>query len=59
MTHLRCITRRPNPAQQTGQTTAAEGFILFLFAILFQDYDNFLSVFQNLQKFYAKTPAPE
>jgi hypothetical protein len=56
MKHLACVSRRPSPAQ-IGVTTPIETIILLLVTVLFRDWDNFPQVIQNLQKYYAKTPA--
>lgn len=56
MKHLACVSRRPSPAQ-VGVTTPIETIILLLVTVLFRDWDNFPQVIQNLQKYYAKTPA--
>ena len=54
MKHLKPISRRPLQAQ--GQTTAVETLILLVMATIFQGWDNFAAVAQNLQKYFAKTP---
>lgn len=54
MKHVQPITSVPLKAQ--GVTTPIESVILLLFTIFFSTYENFPSVIQNLQKFYAKTP---
>jgi len=54
MHHVKPMTRVPAPAQ--GVTTPLESVILLLITVVFQDWDNFPQVIQNLQKFYAKTP---
>ena len=56
MKHVKPISRRPLPAQE-GQTTLLETAIIILLTAIFQDWDNFVPVIQNLQKFYSKTPA--
>lgn len=55
MTHIRPISRPPSPAQE-GNVTALESIILLLMSVIFQDWDNFGPVIQNLRKFYSKTP---
>jgi len=55
MSHLRLISRTPSPAQQKA-TDIYETLILYLMAIIFQDWDNFQQVIQNLSKYYSKTP---
>lgn len=55
MSHLRCVTRAPQPAQ-TGGTSAMETIIILLMSVIFQDWDNFPQVIQQLSKFYSKTP---
>lgn len=55
MTHVRCVTRAPKPAQE-GVTTPLETVIILLVSVIFQDWDNFPQVIQQLSKFYAKTP---
>jgi len=52
MTHLHTISR-PRPAQ----TTLVETIIITLFGIFGQDFLNLPQVLQNLQKYFAKTPA--
>lgn len=56
MAHVRSMSCVPRPAQQ-GQTTASESIIIVVLSVLFNDWDNFIPVLQNLQKFYSKTPA--
>jgi hypothetical protein len=53
MKHLRAISRRPLQAQ--GQTTAVESLIMLVMGVIFQSWDNFATVAQNLQKYFAKT----
>lgn len=53
MTHLRTITRRPEPAQ--GGLDFIESIILLVYTVAFQGWDNFPSIIRNLQKFYSKT----
>jgi len=55
MTHLRLLTRKPEVAQQ-GQVSPLESLILLLLPLFFGTWDNFPTVYQNLQKFYRKTP---
>jgi len=55
MTHLHLITRPPAPAQE-GNVTPLESIIIALVSVIFQDWDNFQGVLQNLRKFYSKTP---
>lgn len=55
MAHLRTITRTPRPAQE-GRLELVEVGILGILAVFFNRWDNFAPVFQNLQKFYQKTP---
>ncbi|MBI2425760.1 MAG: hypothetical protein HYV27_23245 [Candidatus Hydrogenedentes bacterium] len=50
--HLKSVSRTPVPAQ----TDAGESLIITLFSILFQDWDNFPQVIQDLSKFFSKTP---
>ena len=54
MTHIKPISRKPMPAQ--GQTSALESAILLIVSVVFQDWDYFPQVTQNLAKYYAKTP---
>ena len=54
MKHLKPISRRPLQAQ--GQTTFAETLILMVLGVVFQSWDNFSAVSQNLQKYFSKTP---
>lgn len=54
MAHLRNISRSPSPAQQG--TSIVETAIIFLLTIFFQDWDNYPTVVQNLQKYFSKTP---
>ena len=53
MRHVNVISRQGIPL--LGDTTPLEAAILALFTALFSDWDNFQSVFQNLEKFYQKT----
>ena len=55
MQHLTPISRTPLVAQE-GNTSGLEQVILLLMTVIFQDWDNFLPVLQNLEKFYSKTP---
>ena len=50
--HARPLTRRP----QLGETTLAESAVLLLLTLFFRDYENYEVAFQNLAKFYEKTP---
>lgn len=57
MKHLRTLTKIPAPAQFSDPSTGIDGLeqiILLLFSVFFNDWDNFSSVYQNLQKFYRK-----
>lgn len=54
MKHIYAISRTTAP--QHAETTAVETIILYLVVVFFQSWDNFASVVQNLQKYYAKTP---
>ncbi|HIJ65466.1 MAG TPA: hypothetical protein HPP77_05885 [Candidatus Hydrogenedentes bacterium] len=45
------LLRKPAP----GETTPLEQLILTVFGVYFRDWDNFPSVFSNLQKYYSKT----
>ena len=47
MTHVRPISRQPMPASQ-GQTTALESAIILIISVLFQDWDYYPQVIQNL-----------
>jgi hypothetical protein len=55
MKHLAPISRRPFQAQQ-GSISILERVILTLLQIYFHDWQNFQIVYQNLQKYYQKTP---
>jgi len=55
MTHLRLITQKPQVAQD-GRVNPLESLILILLPLFFGTWDNFGTVYQNLQKFYRKTP---
>jgi hypothetical protein len=55
MHHIAPISRPPVLAQD-GNTSGLEQIVLLLVTVIFQDWDNFPGVIQNLQKFYAKTP---
>ncbi|MFP4500885.1 MAG: hypothetical protein ACLFTT_07795 [Candidatus Hydrogenedentota bacterium] len=50
--HIRPLTRTPSPAE----TTLIESAILLLFTVFFRDNENFETAYQNLAKFYEKTP---
>ena len=54
MKHLKPISHRPLQAQ--GQTTIEETLILMVLGVVFQSWDNFSAVAQNLQKYFSKTP---
>ncbi|HOZ46477.1 MAG TPA: hypothetical protein PLO37_05845 [Candidatus Hydrogenedentes bacterium] len=54
MKHLKQISLFSGDSDY-GETTFLEQMILLLFAAYFADWQNFSSVYQNLQKFYAKT----
>lgn len=54
MAHLHPISRTRMPSR--GATDILETVILTFMAAIFYEWDNFASVYQNLQKFYAKTP---
>jgi hypothetical protein len=54
MTHITPLSRTTTSVS-LGTTTAAESIIELLLAVIFKEWDNFSSVYQNLQKFYAKT----
>jgi hypothetical protein len=54
MSHIRSISRAPQLAQ--GGTSPLETIIILLTTVIFQDWDNFPQVIQQLSKFYAKTP---
>lgn len=55
MRHLKTISRMPSRAQE-GQTNIFETIIIVVLSVIFQQWDNFVPVVQNLQKFYSKTP---
>jgi len=55
MKHLKLISQRPQPAQQS-QVSGVESLILLVLSLLFRTWDNFSSVYQSLQKYYQKTP---
>ncbi len=58
MMHIRGISRQPQMAQSgllDSGMTPLETLIIFVLTAAFQDWDNFPSVIQNLQKFYQKT----
>lgn len=55
MAHVRLISRGKMPVAH-GATDVYETIILLLVSIFFNDWDNFASVIQNLQKYYSKTP---
>ncbi len=55
MKHVKPVTRTPMPAAES-ELTLVEQIILSLIAIFFQDWENFSPVYENLQKYYAKTP---
>jgi len=54
MKHIHAISRMAAPPR--AQVSLVETIILYLLAIFFNTWDNFPSVIQNLQKYYAKTP---
>ncbi|MBI4556829.1 MAG: hypothetical protein HY706_04535 [Candidatus Hydrogenedentes bacterium] len=61
MRRIRPISRLPRTAQLGGGFTGGnlsflEQIVLLLFSTIFQQWDNFAVVAQNLQKFYRKTP---
>ncbi len=53
MKHLTVISRASLPVESA--TTAIEQIILLLLGVYFQGWDNFMTVLQNLTKFYQKT----
>jgi len=53
MKHLTVISRASLPVE--SETTAIEQIIILLLGVYFRDWDNFLTVLQNLTKFYQKT----
>jgi len=53
MKHLTVISRASLPVE--SETTAIEQIILLLLGVYFQGWDNFMTVLQNLTKFYQKT----
>ncbi len=58
MRHIRPVSRAsiiPIGQDGTGSYTILESVILLLVGVYFRDWDNFTSVYQNLQKFYRKT----
>ncbi len=50
--HTRPLTRPPHPAE----TTLVETAILFLLTLFFRENGNYEVAYQNLSKFYEKTP---
>lgn len=53
MKHIKAISLFQSSG--SGETTPLEAIILVVFSVLFSGYNNYSSVLQNLQKFYAKT----
>jgi hypothetical protein len=51
MRHIRLVSQSPQPAQ----VNLIEQAILFIFSAYFSGWDNFDSIFRNLQKYYSKT----
>jgi hypothetical protein len=62
MKHVQTVSRVPAPALNIGggggygNTSIAETVIILVMTVLFNDWENFPSVIQNLQKYYSKTP---
>lgn len=62
MKHLSTVSRRPGLALIGGgigggsNTTIGEQLIILLMTVFFNDWENFGTVIQNLQKYYQKTP---
>ena len=54
MTHIKPISRTTTDVA-LADTSLAESIIMLLMAVIFKDWDNFSSVYQNLQKYYSKT----
>ncbi len=52
MKHVRAISQAPSPAQ--SNFAGLETGIILILSIIFQDYDNFPQVIQNLQKAFSK-----
>ena len=52
MTHIHPVSCTPALAQ----VSQLEQMILKVLTVYFNDWDNFPSVIQNLQKYYGKTP---
>ncbi|MFO7975428.1 MAG: hypothetical protein R6V12_12430 [Candidatus Hydrogenedentota bacterium] len=59
MKHIGRISRMPARAQFGGDSTSelepAEQVVILLLSAFFQDWINFPTVIQNLQKYYSKT----
>ena len=55
MRHVKTISCAPAAAQE-GQLDMTENIIIILLTVIFQGWDNFQPVIQNLQSFYSKTP---
>jgi hypothetical protein len=59
MKHVGRISRLPAPAQfgfgGPGNLDPAESLVILLLTAFFQDWVNYRTVIQNLQKYYAKT----
>ena len=59
MKHIGRISKMPVSAQFSSGISqgldAAEQIVILLFSAFFQDWINFPTVIQNLQKYYAKT----
>lgn len=54
MRHIKTISRLPGHAQ--GRLDPLEQIVLIMLAAFFGDWLNFSQVYQNLQKYYRKTP---
>jgi hypothetical protein len=54
MRHIAKISRTHTPAK--GGLDIFETIIVVLLSVFFKDWDNFLTVIKNLEKYYEKTP---
>jgi len=52
--HVHPISRIPSKAQGVD---FVESLVLIIFTVLFQDFDNFPSIIQSLQKTFSKVDA--
>lgn len=55
MRHLKTISQIPAPASEKSMDIY-ETVIIVILSVIFKDWDNFVTVVQNLEKYYQKTP---